>query len=226
MSKIKVLFVDDDIIFGQTIVLGLEHHGFEVAYQTTLTSLADVIEEMHPDVIVLDVMIGIKNSIDTISEMKAVIEKIPTIIISSLTDSDTYVRALDLGAITFLRKPFKMIELVANIKRYVASNEVGNITFGDYSLCNSRKTLFYKNQPLKELTTKEYKLLAILAKNVEGIVTKEIIIDKVWEGDVVSTHSITNFIVKLRKYFSKDREVEIVAISGVGYKLSIPKKER
>ncbi len=221
MSKIKVLFVDDDILLGQTIVLGLEQQGFEVVYQTTLASLAGVIEETKPDIIVLDVMVGRRNSIDTLSELKTVVEKIPIIIVSSLTDSATYVRALNKGAITFLRKPFKLIELIANINRYVAHNNLEDIAFGEYLLCSSDRILYHKNQPLRKLTKKEYKLLAVLAEHLENTVTKELILDSVWAGDLASKHSLSNYIIRLRKYLSNNSDIEIITISNVGYMLSV-----
>lgn len=118
MSKIKVLFVDDDLALGSIVTLALEDAGYEVHYQTSLAGIRTVTAEMQSDIVVLDVEIGAKNGIDAIPELKQIAPEVPVLVVSSHVESDNVVKALEVGALTYLKKPFEMAELLAYIQRF------------------------------------------------------------------------------------------------------------
>lgn len=107
MSKIKVLFVDDDLALGSIVTLALEDAGYEVHYQTSLAGIRTVTAEMQPDIVVLDVEIGAKNGIDAIPELKQIAPEVPVLVVSSHVESDNVVKALEVGALTYLKNPSK-----------------------------------------------------------------------------------------------------------------------
>ncbi len=121
MNKIKVLFVDDDITLGNIVMMALNASGYEAYYQTSLTAIRSVIQELKPDIIILDVEIGKKNGIDATPEIKAIAPEIPILFVSSHIDSEKVVKALNAGGIAYLKKPFEIEELLAYIQRHSAS---------------------------------------------------------------------------------------------------------
>lgn len=113
MEKTKVLFVDDDIALGQVVILALRASGYAAEYCTTLVGIQGVVQEMQPDIMVLDVEIGEKNGIDAVAELKLTAPDTPILFVSSHIAGSEVARALDAGGIAYLRKPFEMEELVA-----------------------------------------------------------------------------------------------------------------
>ena len=118
MEKTKVLFVDDDIALGQVVILALRALGYAAEYCTTLVGIQGVVQEMQPDIMVLDVEIGEKNGIDAVAELKLTAPDTPILFVSSHIAGSEVARALDAGGIAYLRKPFEMEELVAYIRRH------------------------------------------------------------------------------------------------------------
>ena len=116
MEKTKVLFVDDDIALGQVVILALRALGYAAEYCTTLVGIQGVVQEMQPDIMVLDVEIGEKNGIDAVAELKLTAPDTPILFVSSHIAGSEVARALDAGGIAYLRKPFEMEELVAYIR--------------------------------------------------------------------------------------------------------------
>lgn len=110
MEKTKVLFVDDDIALGQVVILALRASGYAAEYCTTLVGIQGVVQEMQPDIMVLDVEIGEKNGIDAVAELKLTAPDTPVLFVSSHIAGSEVARALDAGGIAYLRKPFEMEE--------------------------------------------------------------------------------------------------------------------
>lgn len=219
MGKIKVLLVDDDVIFGGLITQTLEELGYDVYYQSSLSAINEVICDINPNVIILDVEVGHKNSIESISEIKTATEDIPIIFISSHTDGLIAAKAIQLGGATYLRKPFRNEELIAYINKFACTNTSSNLIFGKYTLESGERSLLHNGLLVRKLSSKEYRMLKLLVLNINTVVGRNIIISKVWDQEVASGHSITNFITKLRTYLSEDKEIELVTILNIGYKL-------
>ena len=219
MEKTKVLFVDDDVTFGASIMLILEELGYEAYYQSSLTIIGEVVENINPDIIILDVEFGNKNSIDSVPEIKAAAINTPIIFVSSNIDDETIARAIDMGGVAYLKKPFKSKELIAHINRHARKADGFNLKFGEYTLNISDESLLFNDIIVKQLSQTEFKLLKLLVLNINTLVKHDVITHKIWGGDNASGHSISNFIVKLRSYLSKDPKIELVAVTKSGYKL-------
>ena len=99
MEKTKVLFVDDDIALGQVVILALRASGYAAEYCTTLVGIQGVVQEMQPDIMVLDVEIGEKNGIDAVAELKLTAPDTPVLFVSSHIAGSEVARALDAGGI-------------------------------------------------------------------------------------------------------------------------------
>lgn len=220
MNKIKVLFVDDDVALGNIITLALEAAHYETHYQTSLAGIKEVVKDWQPDIMVLDVEIGNKNGIDAVPELKLIAPNTPVLFVSSHVEVASVARALDAGAVTYLKKPFEIAELLAYINRFADSFHPKGIEIGMFHLCAEESLLMKGNEAVKKLSTFECKLLKLFALNLGTIVTREQIEQELWEGTSGSEQSLNNYIAKLRKYLSEDKQLELLTISKVGYKLS------
>nr|WP_129730701.1 response regulator transcription factor [Parabacteroides goldsteinii] len=219
MDKIKVLFVDDDVTLGNIVMMALNASGYEAHYQTSLTAIRSVIQELKPDIIILDVEIGKKNGIDATPEIKAIVPDTPILFVSSHVDSSEVVKALNAGGMAYLKKPFEIEELLAYIQRHSASFHSKGIQAGCFTLNTEENLLMKKDEVVKKLSLFECKLLKLLALNMNQPVTREQIERELWEDGYSSEQSLNNYIAKLRKYLSEDNQLELVTIPKIGYKL-------
>lgn len=222
MDKIKVLFVDDDMALGNIVTLALEDLGYEVHYQTSLAGIKNVVKEMLPDVVVLDVEIGAKNGIEVIPELKLIVPEVPVLIVSSHLGSENVTKALEAGAVGYLKKPFDIMELQAYIRRFAKSFRPKGIEFGIFRLKAGENLLMKGDEVARKLSMFEYKLLQLLVLNLNEIVTREQIEQDLW-GKLAtgsSEQSLNNYVAKLRKYLAEDPALELETIPRMGYKLS------
>ena len=171
MDKIKVLFVDDDMVLGNIVTLALEDSGYEVHYQTSLAGIKMVVKEMQPDIMVLDVEIGAKNGIEVVPELKAIVPETPVLIVSSHVESENVMKALEAGAVTYLKKPFEIVELLAYIQRFVKTFRVKGLEVGRLHLKAEESLLMKGDETVRKLSTLECKLLKMLALNLDRTVT-------------------------------------------------------
>lgn len=219
MDKLKVLFVDDDIALGNIVMLALNDLGYEAHYQSSLTAISSVITELNPDIIILDVEIGLRNGIDAAPEIKMLTPQTPILFVSSHIESSDVIRALNAGGIAYLKKPFEIEELLAYISRHAQPSSINRMKIGTYDLCLEDNTLYRDDVEIKKLSLSEFKLLKLLASNINHTITRKKIEDELWGGEYCSEHSLNNFIAKLRKYISDDEQLELITIPKIGYKL-------
>lgn len=222
MDKIKVLFVDDDVALGNIVTLALEEAGCRVHYQTSLAGVKTVVKEVGPDIIVLDVEIGSKNGIEAIPVLKLIAPKTPVLIVSSHGASENVTKALEAGAVSYLKKPFEIVELLAYIHRFATSSQTRGVKIGMFRLIVEENLLMKGNGEVKKLSLFECKMLKLLALNLNETVTREQMQQELWGDSATesSEQSLNNYIAKLRKYLSEDEQLNLVTLPKVGYRLS------
>ena len=107
---IKVLLIDDDTLLGNILTTALTMEGMEVHYQSSLTGLKAIVNEFQPNIAVLDIEVGTGDGITRMTDIRQVTDTLPVIIISSHTEADEVKRALQQGAIVYLKKPIDIYE--------------------------------------------------------------------------------------------------------------------
>lgn len=219
MEKVKVLFVDDDVALGYVVTLALNGAGYETHYQNSLTAIQTVIVELNPDIILLDVEIGHKDGIEVTPMLKRIAPEIPVLFVSSHVESSKVVKALEAGAMGYLKKPFEMEELLAYIGRYTTVFRPKGIEIGKLVLRVEENVLVKGEAVIKQLSAFEGKLLKILALNINGIVSRAQIEQELWEGNPANEQSLNNYVAKIRKYLTADTQLELITLPKVGYKL-------
>lgn len=213
----KILFIDDDLLLGQIITAALAEEGYEVCYQNSLAAVLAVADEVKPDIVVLDVEIGGADGIDAIPQVHRVLPGVPVIIVSSHTEASEVVRAMDGGAVAYLKKPFEPEELSAYVRRYTAASSGAGrrLAVGTLTVNRDTRMLSQGDRELKRLTKLELALLELFVSRRGQVVSREDL-EKVWEGSVMNEHSLYNYIKRLRELLAADPSLRLDK-SGAGY---------
>ena len=221
-EKIKVLFVDDDLLLGQVVSTALQAEGYEVHYRNSLAGLADCAVACSPGIIFLDVEIGTENSIEVAPRLRVLLPDVPLFFVSSHTEGGVIRQGLETGAIGYLKKPFEIEELIGYIRRYAVRTEEECIPIGRLMLNNCTRELAdsRSGELVRCLSTMEYRLLKLLAACQGRVAGKDLIKATLWEDvEMPNEQSLMNCISRLRKYLSAGSGMEIVLIHKQGYVL-------
>jgi DNA-binding response OmpR family regulator len=222
MEKIKALFVDDDINIGNIVTTALKEEGYEVYFLNSLMTAKPVVDELKPDILILDVEIENDDGIDAVPFFRSKMPNIPILMVSSHTESSEVVRALQNGAEAYIRKPFDIQELIAYINRYAKPSITAKISISSLQLNLQTRVLSKDEKEIKRLTKLEFALLYLFYEKLNEIVTMEEIA-QVWGSAIVNEHSLYNYIVKLRAALESDEHILLNSERGDGYCLKVLK---
>lgn len=220
----RILFVDDDMSLGSIVTLALEEAGHEVHYQTSLAGIRTAVKEWRPDMVVLDVEIGTQNGIEVMPELRAVAPEIPVLFVSSHPETENVAKALEAGAVNYLKKPFEMTELLAYIHRFGKTFRPKGIEIGMFLFRPEESLLMKGEMVVKRLSTFECKLLRALALNLNKMVPREELERELWDASHTGLNheqGLNNYVGKLRRYLSEDSRVELENLPRKGYRLSV-----
>ncbi|HPG92607.1 MAG TPA: response regulator transcription factor [Clostridia bacterium] len=174
-----------------------------------------------PDLFILDIMLDGMNGFEILAQLKknAVTANIPVIMVSAKNEEIAVVKGLDLGADDYIKKPFGVMELVARINAKLKNTE-NKFEYKDLVI-DDEKHIAKANGKQLFLTLKEYNLLSLLAKNAEKVLSREILLEKVWGSEYYGeTRTLDIHIAQLRKKLAETNSVtEIYTIRGVGYSI-------
>lgn len=176
MEKIKVLLVDDDLLFGNIATKILKAADYEVYFQNSLFGIESLIMKLNPNIIILDVMVGEENSLERINDIRLAAEDIPIIFVSSDSGVETEERAVTNGAVVYLEKPFSKEKLLLWVKRYAKHSDFSNsrkINIGAYTLDTETHILSIYGNNEKTLSNTEYATIKALWINKGEVVTRQ-----------------------------------------------------
>lgn len=193
-------------------------NGMEIIHKSTVDSAIDYIGEKRDfEFVILDVGLPDGDGITLFKEYICDLD-IPTIFLTANDDEESIVRALDYGAWDYITKPFSTKELIARINRIIRrTKKTEIITVGDISY-DSDKMVVLKNGKEVELTSLELKIVGLMFFNIDKVVNRNIILDKIWEwtGNYVDDHTVTVYFKRIRQKLDTDI---IKTVKGVGYRI-------
>ena len=169
------------------------------------------------NLIILDITLPDGNGFDLFENVIKSL-KIPTIFLTAKDEEDDIVKGLDSGAEDYITKPFSTKELLARINRVLLRNKKTSvIKVGDISFDMDKLELF-NNSTKIELTALELKLVNLLFLNINKVVSRNTILDKIWEwtGNYVDDHTVTVYFKRIREKMGTDI---IITIKGMGYRI-------
>ncbi|MDZ5254216.1 response regulator transcription factor [Clostridium sp. LIBA-8841] len=228
MTNKKVLIVDDEEHIRELIKFNLKKEGYDTAVAVNGTEALKIIKESKFDLILLDLMLPEIDGLEVCKEIRRNEETadIPVMMITAKGEEFDKVLGLELGADDYITKPFSIRELMARIKALLRRSNVKkeeNITkFGDI-VVNFQTREVTKESKNVELTLKEFELLKLLIKNKGNILTRELLLDKIWGYEYIGeTRTVDVHIRHLRKKIESDDKNPqyIQTIRGVGYKFT------
>lgn len=235
MKKTKILLIDDTLYFGAEISAQLKDLGYEIMYMTNGVGLSRVLDEFRPDLVFMDIDLGIGQSgIDLCREVVKLYPDLPVILISSSTDAKTRELGIRAGAQAFVGKPLtaNLLEAYINLhlnKRREERYRAPEYSYDDLTALStlkvsfSRGLIFYPNGEAMSISPIPTTILRMLLDNIGKEVTSEQLINKIWgeNSSISSTSSLYTAISSLRKALTPDRKIRLRTIRGIGYRLDV-----
>lgn len=223
MSKIKILYVEDEPFLGRIVKESLESRDFEVTMVTDGHQAQGVFERDKPDICVLDVMLPSKDGYAIAKDIRQVNPNVPIIFVTAKTQTEDLLKGFEAGGNDYLRKPFSMEELIVRVTNLLNLSQKStkalpeNVTLGKYEFSPLRYEL-KKDDTIKKLSHREASLLLILVENRNATIQRKDILMKLWGDDsFFNSRNLDVYITKLRDYLREDPAIEIITIKGVGY---------
>lgn len=223
MSKIKILYVEDEPFLGRIVKESLESRDFEVSMVTDGQQAQKVFERERPDICVLDVMLPSRDGYSIARDIRQVNPNVPIIFVTAKNQTEDVLKGFEAGGNDYLRKPFSMEELIVRVTNLLnlsqRNNKVlpENIELGKYEFNVLRYELRI-GDTVKKLSHREASLLQMLSENKNSTVQRKDILLKLWGDDsFFNSRNLDVYITKLRDYLKDDSAIEIITIKGIGY---------
>jgi len=219
----KILLVDDEQDILEFLSYNLKKEGYDVSTATNGKEAVELAKKENPDLIILDVMMPDMDGMETCQKIRE-IPKLKDVMIAFLTarnEDYSQIAGFDVGADDYINKPIKPRVLISRIKALlkrsgsIVSAKEENIAVAGLEIDRERY-LIIKSGVEINLPKKEFELLALLASKPGKVFTREVILDKVWGGEVVvGDRTIDVHVRKLREKLGEDL---IKTVKGIGYK--------
>lgn len=222
-SRPRILLAEDEPKLGHTIQQELTHSGFptDVAYDGQVAE--KLFAEHNYSLVLLDINLPYKSGLSLCKEFREAKKNIPIIMLTALGEIEDKMDAFDYGADDYIVKPFHFTELLARIKVFIKRAETNvdggeKITIGDLTIDLLEKSVVRDNKTIN-LTAKEFALLVLLAKSKGKVISKQEILEKVWNLSFdTGTNTIEVYISFLRNKIDKPFDIKLIHTKpGFGY---------
>jgi DNA-binding response OmpR family regulator len=219
----KVLIVEDQAKLGQFLKRGLNEQGWTTTWVQTAAAAQDALCETKYEVIVLDLMLPDRDGLDLLREWRKFGFNEPVIILSARNALKDRVQGLEIGADDYLPKPFSLEELVARIRalgRRRATHKEMILQHRELRLDLFARTVTLAGNPIA-LTARELALLEVFLQNVGRILTRSLLMEKVWEAHYdVDPNLLDVYMSRLRaKLDPTTTQPYFETVRGIGYRL-------
>ncbi len=224
----KILLAEDDVEVAKFVIAGFEENGHSVDHVTDGRESLSYCMYNDCDMAVLDRMIPGMDGLSVVRALRAAGKNTPILMLTALGDVDNRVEGLQAGADDYLAKPFHFSELLARVmsltRRRTDHAEQTNLTVHDLSLDLLSRTATRQKTQI-ELQTKEFALLEVLMRNAGRIVTRTMLLEKVWNFNFdPNTSVVETHISRLRTKVDKPFEVALIhTIRNTGYSMHGPR---
>lgn len=219
-----ILLVEDDSTLSMIISETLQRDGFDVLTACNGEEGLKQFTRHGADLIIADVMMPRIDGFEMGRRIRQINRNVPLLFLTAKSEIDDIVEGFELGGNDYLKKPFKMLELIVRIKALLRRNvmEDNQFEIGDYTLDLSTQILSHKDNECIELSLIEAKLLKELIVNVGHTVEASTIMQLIWQrDDPYSRNSLHGFIHKLRHYLRHDQSISLINQRGIGYMLTV-----
>ena len=233
---LSVLLAEDEESFVDALVVGLGHEGFKVTVARDGLEALQLFEETGPDLVLLDLMLPKMSGIDVCRSIRAH-SAVPIIMVTAKGAEIDTVVALEVGADDYVTKPYRLRELVARMRAVMrrtpshtgpgagpdwseGSVDEATLEAGEVRVDLDQRRVFVRSEEV-HLRRKEFELLRLLVDNAGRVLTRDVLIDRVWGTDYIGdTKTLDVHIKRLRSRIEADpsNPVLITTVRGVGYR--------
>lgn len=224
----RVLVVEDDPVIGSEIRAALERAGYTVEQAFDGIEALELQITTEPQLIVLDIMLPRMDGWAVCERLRQKKVRTPVLMLTARDSVDDRVRGLEGGADDYLSKPFDVRELLARLKALARRDKIhrtGKIQIGDLEIDSQSKTVRRAGRDI-HLTPREYSLLEALARNEGRTLTREIILEQVWNNEESLENTVNFHVTSLRKKVDAEFEAKLIrTVHGFGYMLKSPATE-
>lgn len=213
----KILLVEDNEMVAKGLIYSLEQKDYQIIHKTNVKSTIEFLQKQAAELVILDISLPDGNGFNLYQE-EIKTKDIPTIFLTAKDEEDDIVKGLELGAEDYITKPFSTKELIARIQKVLLRQKKNTIVTVQNIEFDLDKMVVYKSKQEIVFTSLELKILHLLFLNLNKVVTRNDIIDKIWEwtGNDVNDNTITVYLKRIREKLGTDI---IKTIKGIGYRI-------
>ncbi len=217
-----IYLVEDDENIREIESFALKNSGYTIEDFECAKSFRDRIKTKVPDLVLLDIMLPDEDGLSVLRRLRSHPEtkRIPVIMVTAKTAEIDKVKGLDMGADDYISKPFGVMELISRVKallrRTMALEEEKFFTLGQIFIDGEKRMVYVDDEPC-ELTYKEYELLKLFIQNVGIVLSRDIIMEKVWGVDFEGESRTIDMHIKTLRQKLKESGSRIKTVRNVGY---------
>jgi two-component system, OmpR family, response regulator RegX3 len=228
-----ILVVDDEQSYRDALAIALEREGFRVEVAADGQEAIARFDEAQPSLVLLDVMLPEMSGLDVCRELRTR-SRVPIIMVTARNAEIDAVVGLEIGADDYVTKPFRLRELVARVRAALRRMPAGEdddkggydvLDVGDVRVDVARHEVFVRGE-LVSLPLKEFELLELLLTNAGRVLTRDVLIDRIWGPNYFGdTKTLDVHVKRLRSKVEDDpaHPTRIVTVRGVGYRFEKPR---
>jgi len=221
----RILIIEDEVTLNKMLAEGLKEFGYQSDVVETLKDGEYYLDIRNYDLVLMDWMLPDGNSIDIIGDIKSNTPKTVVVVLSARDDNESEIEALRSGADDYIRKPFDFDVLIARIEARLRFGGSNIIEIEDLTINPEEEKITYQDKEI-ELKGKPFEVLTHLARHRDQIVSKEQLLDAIWEEpELVTPNVIEVAINQIRQ--KMDKPLQITTIETVrrrGYRFCFPKE--
>lgn len=218
---INILLLEDDELFSLSLIDYLEEFGkFNVTHANNSSKLLELTYENRYDLYLFDINLPDINGLDLLKELRISSDETPTIFLTSYKDKETLKEGFYSGCDDFLTKPFDMDELILRINSLMKRFKKHSlVSIGNFEFNFDNKTV-KKDGKIIKFSLKALDLFELFYQNNHSIVSKEMIINKLWNiNEEYSEGSLRVYVNNIKKLFNDEKLFTIVSLRNIGYKI-------
>lgn len=217
-----IYIVEDDQNIREIESFALKNSGYQIVDFECAKDFYKKINEKVPSLIILDIMLPDEDGLEVLKKLRSTpaTRKVPIILVTAKTTEIDKVKGLDTGADDYITKPFGVMELISRVKavlrRSKGMEEEKVLSLGNVFIDNEKHMVYVKQQSC-ELTFKEYELLKLLIINAGIVMSRDVIMERIWGSDFEGESRTLDMHIKTLRQKLKDATITIKTVRNVGY---------
>ena len=221
----RILIVEDETTLNRTLSEGLRELGYQTDEAENIKDAQYFIGIRNYDLVLLDWMLPDGNGLDLVQEVKGKSQRTAVVMISARDDRESEIEAFELGVDDYIVKPFEFDVLVARLESRLRFGGTNLIEIGDLIIEPDEEKIYYKSKEI-ELKGKPFEVLTHLARHRDQIVSKEQLLDAIWEEpELVTPNVIEVAINQIRQKMDKPLNIDTIeTVRRRGYRFCFPQK--